>query len=180
MENARRARCPLLRKGAPVEPDHPQGVPTCCVADAPRPSKDPRPCRQPADQPDNLAHHRHHRVRRGSKNHLRRLGCGSYPSKGLSDAGSSCLHAEMDDFGRIANCQRKQPINTQQLTDSATRRYAKKLLHNRKRTANISPCVERRTNGLWRSLVAHLTGGQGAAGSNPVNPTSFFESRLTW
>ncbi len=26
-------------------------------------------------------------------------------------------------------------------------------------------------NGLWRSLVAHLTGGQGAAGSNPVNPT---------
>ena len=27
-------------------------------------------------------------------------------------------------------------------------------------------------NGLWRSLVAHLTGGQGVAGSNPVNPTS--------
>ena len=26
-------------------------------------------------------------------------------------------------------------------------------------------------NGLWRSLVAQLTGGQGAAGSNPVNPT---------
>ena len=26
-------------------------------------------------------------------------------------------------------------------------------------------------NGLWRRLVAHLTGGQGAAGSNPVNPT---------
>ena len=26
--------------------------------------------------------------------------------------------------------------------------------------------------GLWRSLVAHLTGGQGVAGSNPVNPTS--------
>ena len=26
-------------------------------------------------------------------------------------------------------------------------------------------------NGLWRSLVAHLTGGQGVAGSNPVNPT---------
>ena len=25
--------------------------------------------------------------------------------------------------------------------------------------------------GLWRSLVAHLTGGQGVAGSNPVNPT---------
>ena len=29
------------------------------------------------------------------------------------------------------------------------------------------------TNGLWRSLVAHLTGGQGVAGSNPVVPTSF-------
>ncbi len=26
-------------------------------------------------------------------------------------------------------------------------------------------------NGLWRSLVAHLTGGQGVAGSNPVSPT---------
>ena len=25
--------------------------------------------------------------------------------------------------------------------------------------------------GLWRSLVAHLTGGQGVAGSNPVTPT---------
>src|SRR5665647_692058 len=25
--------------------------------------------------------------------------------------------------------------------------------------------------GMWRSLVAHLTGGQGAAGSNPVIPT---------
>src|SRR5690606_3963281 len=28
-------------------------------------------------------------------------------------------------------------------------------------------------NGTWRSLVAHLTGGQGVAGSNPVVPTSF-------
>ena len=26
-------------------------------------------------------------------------------------------------------------------------------------------------NGWWRSLVAHLTGGQGVAGSNPVHPT---------
>ena len=26
---------------------------------------------------------------------------------------------------------------------------------------------------MWRSLVAHLTGGQGVAGSNPVIPTSF-------
>ena len=26
-------------------------------------------------------------------------------------------------------------------------------------------------DGLWRSLVAHLTGGQGVAGSNPVSPT---------
>ena len=25
--------------------------------------------------------------------------------------------------------------------------------------------------GLWRSLAAHLTGGQGVAGSNPANPT---------
>ena len=28
------------------------------------------------------------------------------------------------------------------------------------------------SHGLWRSLVAHLTGGQGVAGSNPVSPTS--------
>lgn len=28
--------------------------------------------------------------------------------------------------------------------------------------------------GWWRSLVAHLTGGQGVAGSNPVHPTIFF------
>ena len=27
--------------------------------------------------------------------------------------------------------------------------------------------------GMWRSLVAHLTGGQGVAGSNPVIPTIF-------
>ena len=27
-------------------------------------------------------------------------------------------------------------------------------------------------DGLWRSLVAHLTGGQVVAGSNPVSPTS--------
>ncbi len=28
-------------------------------------------------------------------------------------------------------------------------------------------------NGLWRSLVAHYTGGVGVAGSNPVSPTNF-------
>ena len=28
-----------------------------------------------------------------------------------------------------------------------------------------------RVAGMWRSLVAHLTGGQGVAGSNPVIPT---------
>ena len=27
-------------------------------------------------------------------------------------------------------------------------------------------------DGMWRSLVAHLTGGQGVAGSNPVIPTN--------
>jgi hypothetical protein len=32
--------------------------------------------------------------------------------------------------------------------------------------------LEARTyNGLWRSLVAHLTGGQGVVGSNPASPT---------
>jgi hypothetical protein len=28
-------------------------------------------------------------------------------------------------------------------------------------------------NGLWRSLVAHLTGGQGVASSNLASPTVF-------
>lgn len=27
-------------------------------------------------------------------------------------------------------------------------------------------------NGLWRSLVAHISGGDGVAGSNPVSPTN--------
>lgn len=31
--------------------------------------------------------------------------------------------------------------------------------------------------GLWRSLVAHLTGGQGVAGSNPVSPTNVYSRR---
>src|SRR5665648_1300620 len=30
---------------------------------------------------------------------------------------------------------------------------------------------------MWRSLVAHLTGGQGVAGSNPVIPTAFSQVR---
>ncbi len=34
-----------------------------------------------------------------------------------------------------------------------------------------SSLAPRGSNGLWRSLVAHLTGGQGVAGSNPVSPT---------
>src|ERR1700722_7526260 len=32
------------------------------------------------------------------------------------------------------------------------------------------PMIQAAT-GLWRSLVAHLTGGQVVAGSNPVSPT---------
>ena len=36
--------------------------------------------------------------------------------------------------------------------------------------------------GAWRSLVAHLPGGQGVAGSNPVAPTilSLPEHRACW
>ena len=29
---------------------------------------------------------------------------------------------------------------------------------------------------MWRSLVAHLTGGQGVAGSNPVIPTNIYNN----
>ena len=35
----------------------------------------------------------------------------------------------------------------------------------------------RKGTGTWRSLVAHLTGGQGVAGSNPVVPTVFVQVR---
>ena len=34
--------------------------------------------------------------------------------------------------------------------------------------------------GLWRSLVAHLTGGQGVAGSNPVSPTATNNIHRGW
>jgi hypothetical protein len=34
----------------------------------------------------------------------------------------------------------------------------------------VSAC--RHSHGLWRSLVAHLTGGQGVASSNLVSPTA--------
>ena len=36
---------------------------------------------------------------------------------------------------------------------------------------NWMSCRLLRGNGTWRSLVAHLTGGQGVAGSNPAVPT---------
>ena len=38
----------------------------------------------------------------------------------------------------------------------------------------ILGCADNLFLGMWRSLVAHLTGGQGVAGSNPVIPTSVF------
>ena len=38
-------------------------------------------------------------------------------------------------------------------------------------TCVITRFVRAMRNGTWRSLVAHLTGGQGVAGSNPVVPT---------
>ena len=34
--------------------------------------------------------------------------------------------------------------------------------------------IVKRANGMWRSLVAHLSGGQGVASSNLVIPTTFF------
>ncbi len=41
--------------------------------------------------------------------------------------------------------------------------------------------AENSSFGMWRSLVAHLTGGQGVAGSNPVIPTIYFRSiPVTW
>src|SRR5215475_7330765 len=40
---------------------------------------------------------------------------------------------------------------------------------------NLPPCAKVKASawadGTWRSLVAHLTGGQGVAGSNPAVPT---------
>jgi hypothetical protein len=40
-------------------------------------------------------------------------------------------------------------------------------------TSKIASGRYDRRVGMWRSLVAHLTGGQGVAGSNPVIPTKF-------
>ena len=36
------------------------------------------------------------------------------------------------------------------------------------------------STGWWRSLVAHLTGGQGVAGSNPVHPTRNLRGRANY
>ena len=41
----------------------------------------------------------------------------------------------------------------------------------RSRCGSVHAARLRGPFGLWRSLVAHLTGGQGVAGSNPVSPT---------
>ncbi len=41
----------------------------------------------------------------------------------------------------------------------------------RPQRARLSLRAHGHSHGLWRSLVAHLTGGQGVAGSNPVSPT---------
>ena len=56
----------------------------------------------------------------------------------------------------------------------------------RLRRTNLIPASIRRfagrilrPYGLWRSLVAHLTGGQGVAGSNPVSPTTFVQVRAS-
>ena len=38
--------------------------------------------------------------------------------------------------------------------------------------ASAGRCSTAGATGTWRSLVAHLTGGQGVAGSNPVSPTA--------
>ena len=43
--------------------------------------------------------------------------------------------------------------------------------------AGLSPAVSR--IGMWRSLVAHLTGGQGVAGSNPVIPTNNLKGKCS-
>ena len=42
-------------------------------------------------------------------------------------------------------------------------------------------CLGSEDIGMWRSLVAHLTGGQGVAGSNPVIPTNLrWSIPVTW
>src|SRR5699024_4847815 len=43
-------------------------------------------------------------------------------------------------------------------------------------TAKVS-LAQYESFGLWRSLVAHITGGDGVAGSNPVSPTTFSQVR---
>ncbi len=47
-------------------------------------------------------------------------------------------------------------------------------------TCVITRFTRARRIGTWRSLVAHLTGGQGVAGSNPVVPTSEVAGRRSF
>jgi hypothetical protein len=47
---------------------------------------------------------------------------------------------------------------------------ARRKRRNRTSTLSETGVESRIYNGMWRSLVAHLTGGQGVAGSNPVIP----------
>ena len=60
------------------------------------------------------------------------------------------------------------PGQPRHLTHSAPRRP---IQSGPDRCGSLLAGLLREVFGLWRSLVAHLTGGQGVAGSNPVSPT---------
>ena len=74
-----------------------------------------------------------------------------------------------EDAGATAMCSPKKSLRSsvrQPGTDPSGRTWrCDKVI------APVSPLAGSAGIGLWRSLVAHLTGGQGVAGSNPVSPT---------
>ncbi|KAJ1684297.1 hypothetical protein LUZ63_020590 [Rhynchospora breviuscula] len=81
--------------------------------------------------------------------------CGRRARRGRA-VGSLCSPEELDEVSQRTLSRPVRPWS------GAPRGWGS-VLPGRRETGGI---------GLWRSLVAHLTGGQGVAGSNPVSPTT--------
>jgi uncharacterized protein len=62
-------------------------------------------------------------------------------------------------------------VRTLGLTETGTATSIRRLVARAISSPTARRAILDECHGLWRSLVAHLTGGQGVAGSNPVSPT---------
>ncbi|GEM_PF-5824101 len=97
----------------------------------------------------------------------------SGPDRGVATADCGVRHAGGHFSVGLAGTHAHLPLR---LRPAARHRFAVSV------AADVSfwrPKVRsRRTRGLWRSLVAHYTGGVGVAGSNPVSPTRFVMTHI--